>query len=244
MIPSIDWSIEIYLSISGLVVGLGFSIYLFYEWLKHRRKQPHLLLWAVGLALFYIFLIPFILANFGESIILTEWINFLTYTIPLIFLGWVFVYWGIAQMKFSATGTKSPKLTISLTLWVIASFIFYYFRFSSTEYGKVLSIIGILAFFITIHILILSALRKWFKAERRQKNMLIDVGIIFITVAIVFSIVRYLIVLSRLIQLPQAFYFLSIANFDIVFILRSIVIILLAIGFVLVCKCYLPKSGI
>ena len=196
------------------------------------------------MAFFYVFLIPFVQVKFGETIILTNWTNFFIPTIPFIFLGWVLVYWGINQIKSSITGEKSAKLKIFLLLWVLGSFIFYFFRFSSTEQGQLLSIIGILIFFITIHIFILSALWKWFKTERWQKNMRVNAGIIFIAGATFISIARYLLILKSLIRLPRDLWFLSIASFDIVFILRSVIVVLLTIGFVLVHKHYVLKSGI
>lgn len=244
MTPFIDWSVGNFLGFLGLVLGLLCSVYLFGEWLKHHRKQTYILLWSISLVAFYVFLIPFIQVKFGETITLTDWTIFFIPTIPFIFLGWVLVYWGITQIRSSITGKKSAKLKIFLFNWVLASLIFYFFRFSSTEHGQLLSIVGILIFFIAIHIFILSALWGWFKTERWQKNMQVNAGIIFIAGATVVSIVRYLFILKTLIRLPQDFWFLSIAPFDIVFILRSVVVILLAIGFVLVHKYYLLKSEI
>ena len=241
---SITWNMGSFLSLTGLAFGLCCSLFLFYEWLKHRREQRFLLLWSISLTLFYIFLIPFIQVNFGETIVLADWNNFFISTIPLIFLGWVFFYSGIIQIKTSTTGEKSTKLTVLLSFWVLASFIFYSFRFSSIEYGKLLSIIGIFIFFIAIHIFILYALWNWFKLERWKKIRGLNTGIIFIAGAITVSIARYLLVLNSLTRLPRDFWFLSIASFDIVFILRSVVVILLAIGIVLVHKHYVLKFGI
>lgn len=241
MIPSIKWGVENYLGLFGLGVSFVASSYLLYYWFKHHKRQAPIFLWAISGVLFYVFLIPFISVNFHGTIVIAEMFSFFILTIPLVFLGWVLVYWCIVQMKSAATGIRSTKLTIFLTLWVLASFIFYAFRFSSEEYGKFLSIIGILAFFITIHVLILHALWKWFKAERRPRNMWVGMGILFIAGAIILSIVRYLMILNDLVQLPQTFWFLAIASFDMVFILRSMVIILLAIGFIMVYRHYLFK---
>lgn len=240
---SVNWSIMSFLSLTGLTFGLLCSLFLFYEWLKHRREQTFSLLWSIGLTLFYIFLIPFIQVNFGETIVLTDWNNFFISTVPLVFLGWILVYSGITQIKSSITGEKSTKLTVFLSLWVLASLIFYYLRFSLVEYGKLLSIIGILIFFIAIHILILYALWNWFKIERWKKINGLNAGIVFIAGAIIVSVVRYLLILDSLVQFPQAFWFLSVVSLDVVFILRSVIIILLTMGFFLVHKYYLRKSG-
>lgn len=244
MISSINWSVENFFGLFALTMGLLCSIYFFYEWVRHYRKQNYLLLWSISLALFYVFLIPFIQIKFSEIIILTDWTNFFIPTVPFIFLGWVLIYWTITQIKSSVTDRKSARLKVFLLFWVLASFIFYFFRFSSTENGKLLSIIGLLIFFITIHVFILSALWKLFKTERWQKNMRVNAGIIFIASAIIISIVRYLFLLNSLMRLPGDFWFLSIASFDFVFILRSVVVILLTIGFVLIHKHYLLKSRI
>ena len=102
---SLDWNIISFLGFTGLALGLLCSLFLFYVWLKHRREQTFLLLWSIGLTLFYIFLIPFVRANFSETIVLANWNNFFISTVPLIFLGWVFVYSGITQITSSITGT-------------------------------------------------------------------------------------------------------------------------------------------
>lgn len=239
---SAGWDIENFLSLVGVGFGLISSVYLVYDWLKHRREQTYILLWAIGLTLFYIFLIPFIPVNFGQTVFLDEWSNFFSSAIPLVFLGWVFVYWGIARMKsFATTGKTSAKSALFLVLWVLTSLIFYAIRFSPTQYEKALSIIGIVAFFIAIHVLILVTLWKWFKVERRWGNKQTNVGIIVISLAIILSAVRYLIILGGLTKLPQGFWFLTIADFDIGFILRSVVVILLAIGLLLVHRRYISN---
>jgi len=229
----IAWSVENYVSLAGVVLGFMCSAYLLYDWLKHKRTQPHVFLWAISLVLFYVFLIPFIPAHFGEGIVLSEWQEFFSFTVPLIFLGWVFVYWGIEQAR---SGVQSLTPPIFLVVWVVTSFIFYAFRFAPTPYEKTLSIIGIVVFFLAIHILTLIALWRWAQAERGRDHKLLQskTGIAVIAVAIIISIARYLIILAGLIKLPQGLWVLTIANLDLGFILRSVVVVLLAIGFVLV----------
>ena len=239
----LGWSIENYLSLASVGFGLVCSIYFVYDWLRHRREQTHTLLFAIGLALFYVFLIPFICVEFGGNIILTEWFNFFNLTVPSIFLGWAFVYWGIVRMKSPATEKVPTKFLSLLFLWVLVAFIFYAFRFSPTEYEKILSVIGIVFFFLAIHVFILRALWEWFRAEQKQRNAQMNAGIAVIAIAIILSIVRYLLILSGLMRLPQGFWFLTVADFDLGFILRSVVVILLAVGFFIAHKHYPLKSG-
>lgn len=240
---SSGWSVENFLSLVGVGFGLICSAYLVYDWFYHRRTQTHILLWAIGLALFYVFLIPFIPVKFGQSIFLDKWADFFSSAIPLVFLGWVFIYWGIVRMRLFARGEASAKLPLPIVLWVIASLIFYAIRFSPTPYGKALSIIGIVIFFLAIHTLILIALWKWFGAEWAGGDRRTKVGIITLFLAVVLSIVRYLVIAADLTRLPQDFWFLAIADFDIGFILRSAVIVLLAVGFMLVHR-RLPPQGL
>ncbi len=237
----IDWTLVNLLSIFGLALGLSCSLYLFYEWLKHDRKQAHFLLWSVGLLFFYIFQIPFIRVNLGNSIILLDWMSFFTITVSLVFLGWVLVYWGIVSIKSYLKEREPTVFPLLLLFWVIASFIFYYFRFSLVEYGKTLSIIGFLIFFIPIHAFILFSLLNWLRVEYLQKPIRVKIGILVIIVAVIISIARYLIVLSSLMQLPRIFWFLSAMSFDFISILRSVVIILMTIGFFLVHRHYVVK---
>ena len=239
-----EWSVDDYLGLLGLISGVLCSLYLLYDWLKYRREQSVTLLWAISLTLFYIFLIPFILVKFGTNITLPEWFTFFANTIPLIFLGWVFIYWGILQMRSSITRGKSFRLKLFLSLWVITSFIFYAFRFSSPEYGKILSVIGIVVFFLTVHALCLSVLWGLFKKEWGRINIQVSTGLILMTLAVILSTARYIIVLGGLAQLPQDLWLLTIASFDIGFILRSVVVILLAVGLTLVHRHYFaePKA--
>ena len=232
------------LAIAGFALGLICSLYLFYVWLRYHREQIHILFWSVALALFYVFLIPFIWVNLGETIVLAKWTNFFISTIPVIFLGWAFIYWGIVRVKSNLSQRQLIRFSLLLSFWVLLSFIFYSIRFSLVKYGHLLSVAGIVLFFITINILILFALWDWFKRLRQQGSMREKTGVIFITSAIIVSIARYLIILNDLVTLPHVFWFLSVASFDIVFILRSVVIILLAIGFILAHKHRFFEEGV
>lgn len=145
---------------------------------------------STGLLLLYIFQIPNILVNLGGIINLSDWTEFFTLTVPLAFLGWVLVYLGVIKMRFSDGKQISARSLFFFYLWILASFIFYSFRFSSDTVGKLLSLIGIWVFFIAINALILSVLWRWFKKERLA-------GIIVMAGAIILSIARYLIIMFK-----------------------------------------------
>lgn len=228
---AVEWSVEDYLSLAGVVFGFACSAYLFYDWLKHGRSQPHVFLWAIGLVFFYPFLLPFVAAKFTESIVLSEWSVFFSATVPLVFLGWAFIYWGILQAKSKSQLLKPP---IFLVLWIVTSFIFYVFRFIPTPFEKILSIVGIVVFFLAIHFLILWTLWGWFRtAQQEAEHFWKKAGILVLATATILSIARYLMILEGLLNFPQGFWFLTIATFDIGFILRSVVVILLAVGFLI-----------
>lgn len=226
-----------FLSLFSFGLGLLCSAYLFYEWLKHRRVHAFPLFWSVGLLIFNIFNVPTVWANIKPPINISDWIGFYTLTIPLVFLGWILIYIGVIHVR-----SLSEKHRLAERLffgWFLASLIFYYFRFSlEPPKGYILSFVGIMVFFLPIHILALISLWRWLRAKGKYIDRRIRAGIAVMIVALIVSVIRYFITINSLINYPPKYWFLSIISFDMVFILRNVVVVLLASGFFLVHKYY------
>lgn len=235
IVTSVEWGLNDYLSLVGLGLGISASVYLFLDWLFHKRKQFHVLLWSLAIICFYIFLTPFILVEFGVGITLPDWLTFLTNTVPLIFVGWVFVYWGIVKTSADITREKIRHLKSILVLWSILAFVFYAVRFSMTQYARGLSVMGIAIFFLAIHFMILRTTYKLFTISRgiRQK-MRMAWGTGLIAAATLISTYRYFVVMNDLANLPKELWFISISSFDNNFALRGLIVVFLATGFVLI----------
>jgi len=228
-----DPSPEFYLSLLALVLGAAGSLYLFIEWLVHKRKHQFLLLWSIGLLLQYLFQIPVILFNLGKGFILTDFNAFFSLTLSLSFLGLLLVYLGILY----AIG-RARKTHIHLVVWfaliaILYSFVFYDYRIFTSDTPM---LITAFLFYIPLYVLILYALWKWYRKDDWIKTRITTVGIIMLAIATVIGIVKSFVFLWGGLVYPPSFWFVPSSSSCFVFVSQSLEVISFVLGFLFVHK--------
>lgn len=232
---------EFYLSLLALVLGTAGSLYLFIEWLAHRREYRFLLLWSIGLLLQYLFQIPAILSNLGKGFILTDFNAFFSLTLSLSFLGLLLIYIGILY----AIG-RARKTHMYLVIWfgiiaILYSFMFYGHRIFTSDAP---TLITAFLFYLPLYALILHALWKWHRKQDWIKTRLTSVGIAILATAAAIGIVKSFVFLWGGLAYPPAFWFVPSASSQFVFISQSLEIISFVLGFLFVHKNCFKNSKI
>ncbi len=222
---------EFYLSLLALVLGTAGSVYLFIEWIVHKRKYQFLLLWSIGLLLQYLFQIPAILSNLGKGFILTDFNAFFSLTLSLSFLGLLLIYLGILY----AIG-RARKTHRRLVIWfgiiaILYSFMFYDHRIFTSDTP---TLITAFLFYLPLYGLILHALWKWHRQQDWIKTRLTTVGILMLAIAAAIGIVKSYVFLWGGLAYPPAFWFIPSSSSQPMFVLQSLEIISFVLGFLCV----------
>lgn len=167
----------------------------------------------------------------GQRIHLDSLGLFYSVSVPLIFLGWIFVYLGILEINPVENKRKIYKI---LGVWFLASFFAHLFQFfTENSYNNLIPRFSVSLTLIPINILILISLIRWFKKDL-DKGFLTSVGIATMILAMAISVFRYLLVLRMLVNYQPSLWFLSLISNDAISLLRSVVVIVLTVGAVLV----------
>lgn len=240
MLPSLWYSLLMsrdplfYFSITTLIVGTLGSLYLLYEWLKHKRRHKFYVFWSVGLFILYLFQIPFILVNSGFHLTVTDFNAFYSVAFPLTFLGLILIYLGIR----SVSPPRNPKrLKLYLFFWFVLSllvFSFYFIVRSGYVEDYTIQFLVIFLFFIPTYFLNLFALSRWFKRKDLHKTKLASFGIIIMMLGIFSGLLQAIIAIPKILAYPPQFWFLALTEFKLLFFLQSLGVLLLLFGFLLV----------
>lgn len=223
-------------SLTVLTLGVVIGLYLLLEWFRHGRQYKFPLYWAIGLFLFYWFQIPFILANAGVRFTVTDFNLFYALTLPTIFGGLMLIYLGILSIL---QPPNAKKIKFWLSVWFVACilFFFYYLVIKGGVIDNHSSVFVVnLLFFVPARLLILFALFKWLRLQSWQKTKATILGIVLMISWAVMGIAGNVFAIKRLLAYPPQFWFIALTEFKLMFLLQSVSMLLLIIGFLFVHK--------
>lgn len=229
--------ISVFLPVVALVFGVIVSIYLFVEWLRHRRKERFLLLWSVALFLFYWFMVPSILVSFGKIITISDFNLFFALTLPITFFALILIYIGIIrvfQLKFSRIAK------IALSIWFVVAVFFFAYHFiknGGVIETYLLPLGGNIIFYLPIRALIILAFVRWL-SKPGTKSVWGILGGIGVVSESVLGLTRNFLVIDTVLSYPPSFWYIAITDLKIFFILQAISIPLLALGFYFLYRMY------
>lgn len=236
LLPLINRTPLFIFSIAVLTLGVVIGLYLLLEWFRHGRRYKFPLYWAIGLFLFYWFQIPYILANAGVRFTVTDFNLFYALTLPTIFGGLMLIYLGILSI-LQPPNIKKIKFWLSLWLAACFLFFFYYFVIKGGVIDNHSSVFVVnLLFFVPARLLILFALWRWLRRQSWQKTKMTIFGIALMMGWAVMGIAGNVLAIKRLLAYPPQFWFIALAEFQLIFILQSTSMFLLILGFLLVHK--------
>jgi hypothetical protein len=204
MPPLLSFDPFFYVSLAVLVVGVAGSAYLFAEWLRHGHRHAFMLFWATGLLLLDWFLIPTVLAETGEHMVLTDFNPLFALSFPLTFLGFVLVYAGMRSLM-RAPLTRAAYA--ALFIWFLASLVYFGFLFrdAHTIQSRAFSLAAIALFFLPVQLMNLSAFSKVYRRRDIFAAALSRSGIVLMIVSAVVGIARNLYAVHEILVYPPAF---------------------------------------
>lgn len=214
----------------ALMLGILLSIYLFAVWLRHPSRRPKFLLfWALALFLMYWFQVPVILTNLGRQATITNFNLFFAITFPITFLALSLIYLGALDVLNLKMRPNSKRLFF---LWFLSAIAFFAYQFI-VQQGVIqtytLPLVGNLAFYVPIRILIILTLIGWI---RRGGGSIYGLfGAAGIIGESILGLTRNFLIVKNVLAYPPEFWYVALTNLKIFFILQSTSIILLAIGF-------------
>ena len=218
-----------YLSLATLVLGIVGSVYLFIEWLYHRRQYRFVLFWSLSLFVHYLFQVPAILANAGVSFTLTDFSVFFAITYPLVFLAYIFIYLGLRSL-FPPLSTRRGNIFFSLWFAAFVA-IFVAHKLVGVPVNNVSATIILLLFILPIQFLILRSLVRWFRSGQCLNSLISKIGIVVIIAAVLAKMGQALFVFNNILKYPPDFWFVAISSSQTLFISQSLSTLLLLIGF-------------
>ena len=231
-----------YLSLATLVVGILGGVYLFVDWLRHRRYDFSLF-WSLSLFLHYWFQMPTILANLGIRFTLTDYNLFYLVAFPVVFLALILLYIGVLSI-FHAVQRKTYLL---LALWFFLSVIIptVYFGRDIQVASYLPTLATLFLFIFPIQILILVMLWKWFQGKDHLHSRASKIGVSVMIAAMFMAVIQSFLALRAILIYPPQFWFIAITEANVLFVLQSINTLLLLAGFLLAHKqcCNILNKG-
>lgn len=222
----------------ALVLGIASSVYLFTAWVRHPKKRPtFLLFWASALFLVYWFQVPVILTNLGWTTTITSFNFFFAITLPVTFLALSLIYWGVLDVLRIQLQPRSKHLFLIWTFCAILFFAYHFIVRQGIIDTYALPLIGNLAFYLPIRVLIIFTLIGWI-ARTKSKNRQGVIGASFVIGESLLGISRNFLVTKYVLTYPPQFWYVVLTNLKIFFILQTASIIFLVFGFFFLHRMY------
>ncbi|GEM_PF-6302158 len=226
-----------------LVLSVILSLRLFVDWFKHGRRPWFLLFWSLSLFLMYWFLVPLIFTGLGKVITVTDFNLFFALTLPVTFLALIFVYIGVLEI----TGAVLKKNTkIILFFYFLLSLLFFAYQFILND-GIIktyaLPLIGNLAFYLPLRILIVSAVIGWL-VKPGPKTLNGYLGAFGIIGDGVLGGIRNILIVKNVLAYPPEFWYVVLSGMHSFFYLQIFSIVLIAFGFFFFHRMYYREWGI
>lgn len=219
-----------------LATGVSTSIYLLAMWFRHAVPRPRfLVLWAAALFLHYWFQVPAILVGWGRQITVTNFNLFFAITLPITFVALVLLYAGLLEIFGMRPAPRAKRLFYG---WVIGAFVFfawYFIRHGGVIETYSMPIVGNLAFYLPIRILIFVPLVRWL-FRPGPKTAGVALGAAALGGANLLGLVRNILVVRTVLAYPPDFWYVALGALRIFSILQTLGIILTIVGFYFLCR--------
>lgn len=228
----------VYFSSATLILGIVIGCYFLFEWLLHKRRYKLPLFWAIGLFFLYWFLVPYILGNAGFRFTLTDFNVFYSFAFPVTFGGLILVYLGILTISPFKNQKRINRL---LTMWFVLCllvFSFYFLVRGGEQTGRSPLFITTFLFFLPLRLLILFAVWKLMTSRALRDGQRTRTGIALVAGWGIIGIIGQFLAIWKVLLYPPQFWYLALVDFKELFLLQSVSMLMLSVGFFLVHRRY------
>ena len=214
------------------LISLASGYYFLVQWLINRQR--YLFYWSMGLFSFIWFQIPFILNHLNVRMVLTDFYPFFSFSFPMTFVGFVFVYLGVAYLSKKIDWSK---MLIYFVSWFILCLSVYGFCFivkGGTNMSYFMITASNILFFLPIRLLTLFTLWRWIRGENSSRIKPILPGIIVIIIACLEGLVNHIASVFQMLSYPPDLWYIALLNSKSLFSMEMAGFLLLISGFYLV----------
>lgn len=224
------YNTEFYFGAIAFLLSLAVGVFYIIDWGRnHRSEKEHAgLLWGFGLFFSLWFQIPFLYANAGLEIVVSNFHPLFSAMLPVCFLGLALIYRGVR----GHLGGDMERLNFSLSAWfVLCSAYFAYCFYHWQQIDSYFPIVvGGSLFFFVIFGLLLAALITWYRRTSAYQYPYTLVGIILFLAATLLQMSAGIMALLAILRLSPDFWFLAIMSSPTAFVLQAISAVLLSMG--------------
>ncbi len=224
--------LEYYITLGTVVFGILGGIFFLFDWFRHKRRHPFLLLWAIGFFLLFGFQVPMIKGNEGAELTLTDFNNFFAIMFPLSMLALVLIYAGLESVRgvfsrrkkwfaflFIAAATAAFEADFLLNAGVLQNYIFMFAT--------------LFIFHAPIEFLI--ARSAW---RLRNGTEISRAGAAIMAMGGIFGMAQDFLVAYKVWTYPPAFWFTALMQFTLLHTVQILSVLCLLVGAILVHRRY------
>ncbi len=180
--------------------------------------------------LMYWFQVPAILIGLGKTITVTDFNLFFALTLPITFLALILVYVGILQIADFAVSRRRKVFLFSWFALAILFFAYYFVSQRGIINTYALPLVGNIAFYFVIRVLILAAaVRLAFRSELQNSAGII--GISGLVIEAVLGLMRNVFIVWQVLHYPPQFWYVVISGSRFFFVTQAMSVILLSCSF-------------
>jgi hypothetical protein len=224
------YNVEFYFGFFAFVFSILVAGYYIIDWEHYHSKQAgHVtLLWGIGSFLSFWFAIPFLIANAGLPVVVTDYHPLFSVMIPLAFLGTLLIYRGIRSL--SNPGGK--QLDLGLAVWFFASAIYFGYFFFHLEVvaSYAAMIFGVAVFFMVLFAAMLISLVAWYKRIDLHQFPYTGIGIVLFSGATLLQLASCVAALFSIMRLPPQLWFAALMATATPYVLQSVSVLMLTCG--------------
>lgn len=227
------YTYQYYFSTGVFVLSLLGGCYLLIGWLLHNKRDPLMVLWAIGLWLTYWIQIPAMLVNSGVEFTVTDLNLIFAIAAPLCFLGMLLIFAGIA---LRASARPPVMLFRMLSLWFLACALFFLYAFQQgsqiTTYWP--ATVGAVFFFVPLLMLTFFTLIRLMRRARNEHLPHLLSGARYLMIGATFEIAAIVSGYFAVMQYPPRFWFIALLFSTPMLLLSTLATILLLFSFFLI----------
>lgn len=224
------YNVEFYFGLFAFLFSILVAIYYVVDWEHfHSKDATHVtLLWGVGSFLSFWFAIPFLIANAGLPMVVTEYHPLFSIMIPLAFLGTLLIYRGVRSMS----NPGGRRLDAGLALWFFTCILYFglFLYHPNLLSSYAVMIFGGVFFFMILFAAMMMELVSWYKRIDPYKYPYTSIGIVLFTGATLLQLASSVAALFSVMRLPPQLWFAALMSSATPYVLQSVSVIMLTCG--------------
>ncbi len=222
---------EFYFGLFAFIFSILVAGYYVIDWVRfHYKEHGHVtLFWAAGFFLSFWFQIPFLIANAGLPVVVSQYHTLFSVMVPIAFLGVILIYRSLRSLTHSG----SIALDLGLTIWFFGAAAYFGFFFNVGDIVSTYAPIVFAAaiFFFVLFTGILLTLISWYKQLDLHQYPRTGIGVVLLTGATLLQLASCVAAILSILALPPQLWFVALMSSATPYVLQSVGVLALAWAF-------------